>query len=127
MTQLVKNPPTMQKTWVQSLGWEDPQSREIYDTWDLFLYFNLYFSFQRFIVIFFLFAEFIKVSLFCFFLSWFADHCFLLTTCLVVLFIIKSGLLKSPNIIVELIFLPLILSIFASCISGALLFCITVI
>ena len=24
MAQLVKNPPTMQKTWVQSLGWEDP-------------------------------------------------------------------------------------------------------
>ena len=22
--QLVKNPPTMWKTWVQSLGWEDP-------------------------------------------------------------------------------------------------------
>ena len=22
--QLVKNPPAMQKTWVQSLGWEDP-------------------------------------------------------------------------------------------------------
>ena len=24
MTQMVKNPPTMQETWVQSLGWEDP-------------------------------------------------------------------------------------------------------
>ena len=24
MAQLVKNPPTMQETWVQSLGWEDP-------------------------------------------------------------------------------------------------------
>ena len=24
VAQLVKNPPTMQKTWVQSLGWEDP-------------------------------------------------------------------------------------------------------
>ena len=24
MTQLVKNPPTMRETWVQSLGWEDP-------------------------------------------------------------------------------------------------------
>ena len=24
MTQTVKNPPTMQETWVQSLGWEDP-------------------------------------------------------------------------------------------------------
>ena len=24
VAQLVKNPPSMQKTWVQSLGWEDP-------------------------------------------------------------------------------------------------------
>ena len=24
MAQLVKNPPTMQETWVQSLGWKDP-------------------------------------------------------------------------------------------------------
>ena len=24
MAQTVKNPPAMQKTWVQSLGWEDP-------------------------------------------------------------------------------------------------------
>ena len=24
VTQLVKNPPAMQETWVQSLGWEDP-------------------------------------------------------------------------------------------------------
>ena len=24
VAQLVKNPPAMQKTWVQSLGWEDP-------------------------------------------------------------------------------------------------------
>ena len=24
MVQLVKNPPAMQKTWVQSLGWENP-------------------------------------------------------------------------------------------------------
>ena len=24
MAQLVKNPPAMQKTWVRSLGWEDP-------------------------------------------------------------------------------------------------------
>ena len=24
MAQMVKNPPTMQETWVQSLGWEDP-------------------------------------------------------------------------------------------------------
>ena len=23
MSQLVKNPPTMQQTWVRSLGWED--------------------------------------------------------------------------------------------------------
>ena len=24
MAQLVKNPPTMRETWIQSLGWEDP-------------------------------------------------------------------------------------------------------
>ena len=24
LAQLVKNPPVMQETWVQSLGWEDP-------------------------------------------------------------------------------------------------------
>ena len=24
VTQLVKNPPAMRETWVQSLGWEDP-------------------------------------------------------------------------------------------------------
>ena len=24
MVQLVKSPPAMQETWVQSLGWEDP-------------------------------------------------------------------------------------------------------
>jgi len=24
MAQLVKNPPAMQETWVQSLGWENP-------------------------------------------------------------------------------------------------------
>ena len=24
MTQMVKNPPTVQETWVRSLGWEDP-------------------------------------------------------------------------------------------------------
>ena len=24
MAQLVKNPPAMQETWIQSLGWEDP-------------------------------------------------------------------------------------------------------
>ena len=27
VAQLVKNPPAMQKTWAQSLGWEDPQER----------------------------------------------------------------------------------------------------
>ena len=27
MAQLVKNPPAMQKTWVQSLGWEDSLER----------------------------------------------------------------------------------------------------
>ena len=27
--QLVKNPPTMWKTWVQSLGWEDPLEKEM--------------------------------------------------------------------------------------------------
>ena len=26
--QLVKNPPAMRETWVQSLGWEDPRRRE---------------------------------------------------------------------------------------------------
>ena len=26
--QLVKNPPAMQETWVQSLGWEGPLERE---------------------------------------------------------------------------------------------------
>ena len=25
VAQLVKNPPEMQETWVQSLGWEDPE------------------------------------------------------------------------------------------------------
>ena len=24
VAQLVKNPPTMRETWIQSLGWEDP-------------------------------------------------------------------------------------------------------
>ena len=24
MAQIVKNPPAMQETWIQSLGWEDP-------------------------------------------------------------------------------------------------------
>ena len=28
VAQLVKNPPTMQDTWVQSLSWEDPWRRE---------------------------------------------------------------------------------------------------
>ena len=28
MDQLVKNLPAMQETWVQSLGWEDPQPGE---------------------------------------------------------------------------------------------------
>ena len=28
VTQLVKNPPAMWETWVQSLGWEDPWRRE---------------------------------------------------------------------------------------------------
>ena len=28
MAQLVKNPATMQETWVWSLGWEDPRERE---------------------------------------------------------------------------------------------------
>ena len=27
MAQLVRNPPVMWKTWVQSLGWEDPLER----------------------------------------------------------------------------------------------------
>ena len=29
MAHLVKNPPTMQETWVQSLGWEDPLEKEM--------------------------------------------------------------------------------------------------
>ena len=29
MAQMVKNPPTMQKTWVQSLGQEDPLEKGI--------------------------------------------------------------------------------------------------
>ena len=28
VVQLVKNPPVMQETWVQSLGWEDPLEKE---------------------------------------------------------------------------------------------------
>ena len=27
VAQLVKNPPAMQETWVQSLGWEDPMEK----------------------------------------------------------------------------------------------------
>ena len=27
MAQLVKNPPAVRKTWVQSLGWEDPPEK----------------------------------------------------------------------------------------------------
>ena len=27
VAQLVKNPPAMRETWVQSLGWEDPQEK----------------------------------------------------------------------------------------------------
>ena len=29
VTQMVKNPPTMWETWVQSLGWEDPLEKEM--------------------------------------------------------------------------------------------------
>ena len=29
MAQMVKNLPTMQETWVQSLGWEDPLEKEM--------------------------------------------------------------------------------------------------
>ena len=29
MAHLVKNPPTMQETWVQSLGWEDLLEKEM--------------------------------------------------------------------------------------------------
>ena len=28
IAQMVKNLPTMQETWVRSLGWEDPESKE---------------------------------------------------------------------------------------------------
>ena len=28
VAQLVKNPPAMQETWAQSLGWEDPLEKE---------------------------------------------------------------------------------------------------
>ena len=29
MAQTVKNPPAMQETWVQSLGWEDPLEEDM--------------------------------------------------------------------------------------------------
>ena len=29
MAQLVKNPPGMRETWVQSLGWDDPLEKEM--------------------------------------------------------------------------------------------------
>ena len=29
MAQMVKNPPAMQETWVQSLGWEDPLQKRM--------------------------------------------------------------------------------------------------
>ena len=29
MSQRVKNPPAMQETWLQSLGWEDPLEKEM--------------------------------------------------------------------------------------------------
>ena len=29
VAQLVKNPPVMQETWVQSLGWEDPLEEDM--------------------------------------------------------------------------------------------------
>ena len=29
VAQLVRNPPAMQETWVQSLGWEDPLEKEM--------------------------------------------------------------------------------------------------
>ena len=35
MVQLVKNPPTMRETWVQSLGREDPMEKE------MAIYFNI--------------------------------------------------------------------------------------
>ena len=28
VVQLIKNPPAMQESWVQSLGWEDPLEKE---------------------------------------------------------------------------------------------------
>ena len=32
VAQLVKNQPTMQETWVRSLGWEDPLEKEMQST-----------------------------------------------------------------------------------------------
>ena len=32
MAQLVKNPPAVQETWVQSLGWEDLEKRKATDS-----------------------------------------------------------------------------------------------
>ena len=29
VAQMVKNPPAMQETWVQPLGWEDPLEKEM--------------------------------------------------------------------------------------------------
>ena len=29
MAQMVKNPPAMQETWIQSLSWEDPLEKEM--------------------------------------------------------------------------------------------------
>ena len=29
VAQMVKNPPAMRKTWVQSLGWEDPLEEDM--------------------------------------------------------------------------------------------------
>ena len=29
VAQLIKNPPAMQETWVQFLGWEDPLEKEM--------------------------------------------------------------------------------------------------
>ena len=36
VTQTVKNPPAVQKTWIQSLGWEDP-SRRVWQPTPVFL------------------------------------------------------------------------------------------
>ena len=32
VAQVVKNPPAMQKTWVQSMGWEDPLEKGMQPT-----------------------------------------------------------------------------------------------